>query len=92
MAMTEEQGTTLLARVEAGETVRAVLKDLGITQQDFKAWRAENQVALVAAKRASQSAEVQPKARRLADLNRQRVRVQAKLDAIDAEIAEVEAE
>lgn len=92
MAMTEEQGTTLLTRVGAGESVRAVMTDLGITKQDFKEWREENHVALVEAKRAGQFAEVQPQARRLADLNRRRAKVQARLDAIDAEIAEVEAE
>ena len=94
MAMTEEQGTTLLSRVEAGEQVRAVVTDMGITQVDFRAWRVEHKDELVAAKRSSIDGvpEGTPKERRLAKLGDRRDRMQAKLDAIDAEIAEVEAE
>ena len=95
MAMTEEQGTTLLSRVSGGETVRDVLADMNITQDDFKAWRASHRDEFVAAKRVGIGGGKPGgtlKERKLARLNTRRGKMQSKIDDLDTKIAEAEAE
>lgn len=92
MAMTDEQGMTLLSRVSGGEAVKVVLTDLGISRPDFVAWRSDHAVELRNAKRAGGSQGFTPKEMRLAELNRNKDMLQRRLAIIDSDIVKVEAE
>lgn len=93
MAMTEEQGTTLLSRVSGGESPHAVLRDMEIARADFADWRKDNRTAFREARIAGTPPEIPPtKEEKLTRLQRRKDRLTDRMSRIDAEIAVVEAE
>ena len=84
MALTEEQKTEVLSRLGNGERPFRIISAMGITREEIKSFRNEDNTAFRAAK--------DSKTARLARLNVEKARVEANLARINTRIAEVEAE
>lgn len=93
MPVTKNQSTEILFRASKGESPQRVAIELGVTKEDFRAWRAENKEALFEAKPAKKKDLSQPpKANRLSRLQRRKVQLEERLASINAQIADVEGE
>jgi len=93
MAMTDEQGVTLLSRLSGGERLNSVLRDMDVSRDDFAAWRRDNRVAFRGARKAGRPSKVKlTKEGRLEKLQQRRTRLAIRLARVDARIAVVEAD
>ena len=91
MALTTEQETEILTRLGQGERPRNILDSMDISNVDLKAFQLSNRQAYRAARKSKTARLLKLNQKRRRTVER-RVAAKAKLDALDAEIAVVEAE
>jgi len=97
MAMTQEQIDTAISRLEGGEAPRAIRVDMGISKDDWVAWKRDNLAVFRAAHQTSiEAAPAETAEERITHLQTRKARIEAhmakRVARIDAQIAELEAE
>lgn len=91
MALTAEQETEILTRLEAGESPGQIIHGMGIVRSDFMAFRAANRFN-VANARKGKNARLARLNRRKTDLQNQLATIEDLVTGVEAEISATEAE